>query len=406
MDNVAIKISNVSKSFNLPHERQNTLKGLVINFKKRGYERQHVLSDLSFDIHKGEFLGILGRNGSGKSTLLKTISGIYSPDEGSIDINGKLTPFIELGVGFNPELSGRDNVFLNGALLGFSRTEIENIYEDIVSFAELERFMDQKLKNYSSGMQVRLAFSIAIRADTDILVLDEVLAVGDEAFQRKCYSYFNELKSKGKTVILVTHDMSAVQRFCTRAIVLSDGRIIYDGNTSSASDVYRDLNLQSTQNSLKSNNKKKSKISKNSDVACQIEELVTIGDDNESKVFYRPHEDIKVVCRVRINNSDAKNIELLIKLNNPGGTILSALEFVLDEKTKKDFSKGDLITISWTIPGIFNDGKYLLSASLKNKKTGDFYIVNDDIYEFDVEGWDMPNVLIHPDDAYSVGVEN
>lgn len=221
-DDIAIKVSHVSKNFKLPHESQNSLKGKLINFKKRGYETQHALKDVSFEVKKGEFFGIVGRNGSGKSTLLKIISGIYAPSEGSVTINGKLTPFIELGVGFNPELSGRDNVFLNGALLGFDRKDMVEMYDDIVAFAELERFMDQKLKNYSSGMQVRLAFSIAIRAQSDILVLDEVLAVGDAAFQQKCFDYFKKLKQENKTIILVTHDMNSVKRFCNRALLIKD----------------------------------------------------------------------------------------------------------------------------------------------------------------------------------------
>jgi ABC-2 type transport system ATP-binding protein len=184
-DEVAIKVENVSKTFKLPHEKANSLKSAVVNFwhSDRTFENQKALSDISFEVKKGEFFGIVGRNGSGKSTLLKLLAGIYTPSKGEIRINGKLTPFIELGVGFNPELTGRENVFLNGALLGFSRKEMEVMYEDIVKFAELRRFMDQKLKNYSSGMQVRLAFSIAIRAQSDILVLDEVLAVGDSNFQ-------------------------------------------------------------------------------------------------------------------------------------------------------------------------------------------------------------------------------
>ena len=181
---IALRVNNLHKSFRLPYENQNSIKGKLINFRRRGYETQKVLKGVSFEVNKGDFFGIVGRNGSGKSTLLKLLAGIYTPNKGSVEVNGKLTPFIELGVGFNPELSGRDNVFLNGALLGFTRSEMEEKYDDIVAFAELERFMDQKLKNYSSGMQVRLAFSIAIRADADILVLDEVLAVGDEAFQQ------------------------------------------------------------------------------------------------------------------------------------------------------------------------------------------------------------------------------
>lgn len=186
----AIAVSGVAKSFRLPHNRQNTLKGSLVNLIGRGdrtFETQEVLRNVSFEIKKGEFFGIVGRNGSGKSTLLKMLAGIYTPTRGTITVNGSLTPFIELGVGFNPELTGRENVYLNGALLGFNNQEMDGMYGDIVRFAELERFMDQKLKNYSSGMQVRLAFSIAIRAQSDILLLDEVLAVGDAAFQQKCF---------------------------------------------------------------------------------------------------------------------------------------------------------------------------------------------------------------------------
>ena len=221
-DDVAIKVDDVWKGFKLPHERQTSVKGALINLARgsRSYERQQVLKSVSFDIKKGEFFGIVGRNGSGKSTLLKLLAGIYAPDKGQVVINGKLTPFIELGVGFNPELTGRENVYLNGALLGFDRKEMDAMYSDIVAFAELEKFMDQKLKNYSSGMQVRLAFSIATRAETDILLIDEVLAVGDQSFQEKCFDYFSDIKKSDKTVIFVTHDMSNVERFCDRVFVL------------------------------------------------------------------------------------------------------------------------------------------------------------------------------------------
>lgn len=231
MSDVAIKVENVSKTFKLPHEKTGSVKSAFVGLfnGNRTYEQQEVLKDISFNINKGEFFGIVGRNGSGKSTLLKLLAGIYSPDSGEIQINGKLTPFIELGVGFSPELTGRENVFLNGALLGFDRKEMLAMYEEIVEFAELEKFMDQKLKNYSSGMQVRLAFSIAIRAQSEILLLDEVLAVGDEAFQRKCYEYFSQLKKSKQTVIIVTHDMGAVQKYCTKALMLSNSKLIAIG---------------------------------------------------------------------------------------------------------------------------------------------------------------------------------
>lgn len=239
----AVVLEDVHKSFRLPHERIMGLKQLVLNFyRRRGFERQQVLKDLSFDIKKGEFFGIVGRNGSGKSTLLKLLAEIYVPDKGTVQVNGSLVPFIELGVGFNPELTGRENVFLNGALLGFTRTEVKDMYDDIVSFAELGRFMDQKLKNYSSGMQVRLAFSIAIRAQQNILLVDEVLAVGDTRFQNKCYKTFRELKEAGRTIIFVTHDMSAVERFCDRVLVLDKGKVKGIYEPQEAATLYEEIN--------------------------------------------------------------------------------------------------------------------------------------------------------------------
>ncbi len=240
-----IRVDGLTKRFKLPHERINSLKSSLINLFSNGrlnYEIQTVLDDISFKVNKGDFFGIVGKNGSGKSTLLKLLAGIYYPTNGSVQVDGKVTPFIELGVGFNPELSGRDNVFLNGALLGFTRKQMEVMYDDIVAFSELERFMDQKLKNYSSGMQVRLAFSIAIKAQGDILILDEVLAVGDESFQRKCFNYFDQVKKEKKTVILVTHDMSSIKRFCNNGILLDKGKIIASGNPQEISSGYEKLN--------------------------------------------------------------------------------------------------------------------------------------------------------------------
>jgi len=238
----AIVVSHLSKSFKLPTERSWGLKQAIFNRLKgiKGYTKQEVLKDISFTVKKGEFLGIVGRNGSGKSTLLKILASIYVPDSGTITTYGSLVPFIELGVGFNPELTGRENIYMNGAMLGFSNAEMDQMFDDIVRFAELEPFMDQKLKNYSSGMQVRLAFSIAIRARGDILILDEILAVGDAAFQEKCNQYFASL-SKDQTVILVTHSMENVRRFCDRAILIEQGKIIKEGNPDQVADAYLKL---------------------------------------------------------------------------------------------------------------------------------------------------------------------
>ena len=226
-NNIAVKVDHVSKFFRLPTEATQSLRTSLVNRFKgiKGYKEQHVLKDISFEVEKGDFYGIVGRNGSGKSTLLKIISEIYIPEKGKVTIDGKLVSFIELGVGFNPELTGRENVYMNGAMLGFSTEEVDAMYDDIVEFAELGEFMNQKLKNYSSGMQVRLAFSVAIKAQGDILILDEVLAVGDEAFQRKCNDYFKDRKESGKTTILVTHDMGAVKKYCNRAVLIEDGLV-------------------------------------------------------------------------------------------------------------------------------------------------------------------------------------
>jgi ABC-2 type transport system ATP-binding protein len=246
MGATAIKVSDLKKTFRLPNEKSFSMKQAFINWVRgiRGYSDQQVLNGISFTVEKGDFLGIVGRNGSGKSTLLKLLSGIYVPDSGSIEINGSVVSFIELGVGFNPELTGHDNIYLNGALLGFSRAEIDAMYEDIVEFAGLHAFMNQKLKNYSSGMHVRLAFSCAIRAKSDILILDEVLAVGDEAFQRKCNDYFESIcKDKNQTVVLVTHDMASVKRYCDRAIFIRDGSIVAEGDPNDVADLYSIENL-------------------------------------------------------------------------------------------------------------------------------------------------------------------
>ena len=239
-NNIAVKVDHVSKFFKLPTESTQSLRTSLVNRFRgiKGYKEQNVLKDISFEVEKGDFYGIVGRNGSGKSTLLKIISEIYIPEKGTVTIDGKLVSFIELGVGFNPELTGRENVYMNGAMLGFSTEEVDAMYDDIVKFAELGEFMNQKLKNYSSGMQVRLAFSVAIKAQGDILILDEVLAVGDEAFQRKCNDYFMERKHSGKTTILVTHDMNAVKKYCNKAVLIENGLVKVVGNPDDVANQY------------------------------------------------------------------------------------------------------------------------------------------------------------------------
>lgn len=227
---LALQIQHISKSFHLARRKRDSLREYITApFSKTEYNTLQALQEVSFDVHQGEFLGIIGKNGSGKSTLLKILAGIYEPDSGKIIRHGKVSPFLELGVGFNPELTGRENVFLSGATLGLRRKHIERIYPQVVSFAGVERFMDQPLKNYSSGMTVRLAFSLAIHSAADILLLDEVLAVGDQDFQQKCFEVFKNFKQQGKTIILVSHSLEVMKDFADRVICIDNGRIRAQG---------------------------------------------------------------------------------------------------------------------------------------------------------------------------------
>ena len=240
----AVEAHGVSKAFRLPHVRYSTLKERALHpFASSSYDTLQALADVSFDIRRGEFYGIVGRNGSGKSTLLKCIAGIYAIDGGTLDVKGRLSPFIELGVGFNPDLTARDNVLVNAIMLGLSRREAKRRFDEIIAFAELEDFVDLKLKNYSSGMSIRLGFSVAIQVDAEILLVDEVLAVGDASFQRKCYDEFGRMRDAGKTIVFVTHDMSAVERFCDRAMLIEKGRVLEIGDPDHISTRYTEVNF-------------------------------------------------------------------------------------------------------------------------------------------------------------------
>lgn len=237
----AIEVTGVSKTFKIPHEQRTFLREYFLHpFRGATYERNEALRDVSFSVEEGEFFGIIGPNGSGKSTLLRILAGIYVPDSGHVRVNGLLSPFIELGVGFNPELNARDNIRINGTLAGLSKRQLEERFDAILEFSELERFVDQKLKNYSSGMLVRLAYSIAIQIPFDVLLLDEVLAVGDQAFQEKCFATFERFKAEGKTVVLVSHALDLIERFCDRVLLLHGGIASRVGLTDDVVDRYRD----------------------------------------------------------------------------------------------------------------------------------------------------------------------
>src|SRR5215218_1662836 len=232
---VVIEARGVDKAFRIPEHRVDSLRERATHpFRRIAYRDHRALRGVSFDVRQGEFIGIVGRNGSGKSTLLKILSSIYRADAGRVRVAGRLAPFIELGVGFNPELTSRENVVLNGVIMGLGRRQARRRLDAVLDFAELREFADLKLKNYSSGMMVRLAFAVMVEADADVMLVDEVLAVGDASFAQKCVEVFYERRRAGKTIVLVTHDMATVQAFCHRAMVLHDGEISYIGEPEEA----------------------------------------------------------------------------------------------------------------------------------------------------------------------------
>lgn len=342
---IAIKVENLTKTFKIPTEASSGIKQKLINRLKgkKGYREFTPLKDISFNIYKGEFFGIVGRNGSGKSTLLKTIANIYLPTKGSTFVEGSLVPFIELGVGFNPELTGRENVFLNGALLGFSHAEMEAMYDDIVSFAEIGDFMDEKLKNYSSGMQVRLAFSIAIKAQGDVLLLDEVLAVGDTAFQQKCFNYFEQLRKEKRTIVLVTHDMSSVTRFCTRAIYIENGNLIADGTPEDISDIYTLRNIEAGE----------------VDKASGLDPNYAIKNKLESQT---PNN---INVRFSVKSKTAEKLYLGISMFRDGVCVAqmnSKSSLILDESGQIDLN----ISTSILNPGVYEISSALFTATERN----------------------------------------
>lgn len=389
---VALKVEHVSKSFRLPTEQANGIKQAFINRVRgiKGYTEQHVLKDISFTVEKGDFFGIVGRNGSGKSTLLKLISQIYEPDAGEIIVDGKLVPFIELGVGFNPELTGRENVYLNGALLGFSHEDMSAMYDDIVEFAELEEFMDQKLKNYSSGMQVRLAFSIAIKADADILVLDEVLAVGDEAFQRKCFGYFAELKRNKKTVILVTHAMDYVLKFCNKAALIDKGHRLEIGKPNEIAQIYRRLNMQSDETS----DQVSGEVADNKTIGTRARDIqITIDSDISLDML---------IFAISIESKiDLEDVVFTFVINDNTGS--PVYRWVTDERYEGTLSirKNHPKKIYFELQNIFPDGIFGVQVGVKKKDRTEEYIVIDDCIKFEIINSRSP----YPNDVHWKPVE-
>lgn len=380
---IAIEVRNLSKLFRIPHEKHATLKAAALNvFRKRSYTELHALEDINFEVRQGEFFGIIGKNGCGKSTLLKIIAGIYVPSGGDIDINGRISPFLELGVGFNPELTARENVFLGGAILGLSRRQIEEKFEEIVRFSELQEFIDMKFKNFSSGMQVRLAFSLAIHAHAEILLMDEVLAVGDTNFQNKCLTEFNKYKEEGKTIVLVTHDIGIIQRYCDRAMLLRDGRVSRLGKTDEVVNAYLHQNIDDVEQRLNEEQQLEP-----ADAAADKEITITgvefLNGDGESTNDFAAGEDI--VTRIKyVARKPLPKPVFGVAVHTQEGTIISGTNTrIVNFDIPEISGEGHLDFIIRKAP--FFSGIFNVTVSLYDWKLATAYAYQEQKYRFKVK---------------------
>lgn len=382
MSRYVIECSGVCKQFEVPHRPYTTLKGRVLHpFARTRQERFVSLDRVDLNVEAGEFVGIVGRNGSGKSTLLKTVAGIYRPDSGTVSVNGPVAPFIELGVGFSPELSARDNVFVNGVLLGLTRRELRQHYDEIVEFAELEQFMDLKLRNFSSGMQTRLAFSIATKAGAEILLIDEVLAVGDERFKRKCFEVFRDHKRQGRTVLFVSHDMVAVKQFCDRVLLLERGKVVAEGDPRTVTHAYHKLNLTRPEHSGSS--------ASIGDLAPEQQslEVVRVWAENASGIeatHLAQGDPATISVRLRANATVVEPIVALTVTDRFG-----AFAFIANTHWKQvrlgRLSAGDEVIISFSFENMLGAGSYSTTVGVANQDYSDMLLVARDPFEFVVE---------------------
>ncbi|MEF3692333.1 MAG: ABC transporter ATP-binding protein [Candidatus Moraniibacteriota bacterium] len=378
---IAIKVDHVSKTFRIPHEKITSLRGAVVSGLSSvhlpilgggqgggsSYEEFKALEDVSFEVKKGEFFGVIGRNGSGKSTLLKILAGIYQADKGKVKVHGMISPFLELGIGFNPELSGRDNIYLNATVLGMTKKQIDKKFDDIVKFSELERFIDQKLKNYSSGMQVRLAFSVSIHANRDILLMDEVLAVGDSNFQSKCLEEFNKYRDMGRTVIIVTHDISVVERYCDRALLLRNGKIIKIGKADEVANEYIQGNIKDEELRLSSADSVKVDIVEKDEInpqkIAEITRVEFLNEEGKSKNVFETKDCVSVKIYFNLLDKKIKKINFGFGLYNLQNIYLFGISTIADNFDTENNLKNGYFQVDLKNLSLLS-GTYYIKASV------------------------------------------
>jgi teichoic acid transport system ATP-binding protein len=378
MDSV-IEIKNISKIYNLYNKPSDRLKEALFSRKSRHTEFA-ALNDVSFNVNKGEILGIIGKNGSGKSTILKIITSVLTPTSGECIVKGKIAALLELGAGFNMEYTGIENIYLNGQMIGFSKDEMDKKLQDIIDFADIGEHIYQPVKTYSSGMFARLAFSVAISVDPDILIVDEALSVGDVFFQNKCYRRFEEFRERGKTILFVTHDMGSVIRYCNRCVLLNAGKKVAEGKPQEMVDLYKRImvgqwneNEESSEeaSSIQSSNVKndqlwKDQISTNPDVEVYGDGRADIIDfgifsdtgDIGNNVYKGDYYSVKMKVRI---NEDNLNPIFAFKLRDIKGTELTGTNTMLEDIDTSQCKKGDIVTITFRQKQYLQPGQYLVS---------------------------------------------
>jgi ABC-type polysaccharide/polyol phosphate transport system ATPase subunit len=401
-DPLAIQVENLAKAFRLPTQRVDSLKERVVHpFSGGEYRTLQALNGITFDVRQGEFFGIVGRNGSGKSTLLKLLASIYRPDAGRIRMAGRLAPFIELGVGFNNELTARENVVLNGVMMGLTPRETRNRLDSVIAFAELEEFADLKLKNYSSGMLVRLSFSLMLEVDADILLIDEVLAVGDASFQQKCADAFHEMKTAGKTIVLVTHDMPVVEEYCHRAMLISDGDIQHIGDPGEVGRRYLRLNFEA-------------------EGGESTEDVV--GDAQESEAVRVVGADIldangKPVRSLEHGEPIRIRLELEAKEDLPGVDVgfivanadnIPVFQFgipVGEDKGARDIARGDRVVVEATVSNPLASGRYFIHCGINRAFEGGIALFVTGVAGFVVYGGPHTTGIVYLDHTAGASIK-
>jgi ABC-2 type transport system ATP-binding protein len=365
----AVSVAGVSKTFRVPTERVHTLKERVLHpFRRGGMEEFVALNDVSFDVARGEFVGVVGRNGSGKSTLLKCMAGIYRTDGGAIYVDGRLSAFIELGVGFNPDLPARDNVLINGTMLGLSPREAKKRFDSVIDFAELREFEHLKIKNYSSGMLVRLAFAVMIHVDADILLIDEVLAVGDAAFQQKCFDQFYRLRDEGRTMILVTHDMGAVERFCDRAVLLEKGVKIREGDSHRVGMEYLEVNF-GRQTTAAEAGQGEGEADRAGDGRAQIEEAWFEDEHGEVASSLETGRPCAFVARARFA-ADVVDPLFGVTLENGAHDHVLSASTLWDAPRSGTFHAGEEVVFRVRFTNVFSPGRYDATPAVALRGSG------------------------------------